>query len=352
MSKRKNQFTGTCLFIGSLVLIGTGCQTTRRPSAIRSSDNSTYLVQVSEDSNSLMWPEGRTAPKNLPNLTTIDGQKKSADSVSLQMRAELLLLGHMSRAATEHARSILKTDFRNVRAMKTLIKSALMERKPHEALGLLNSAIVLAPQDAELLSYEGLANHQLENILMAKSLWNKALMLNPEHIPTLMNLAVLLFQNGLAKQAGAYFDRVLTIQPQHLDALVGRALVQSADGQYEQAILALENILKKTGDQALVLENLANISRYRLKDYKKASQYVERTLALGKADRRSIETAVGMKQELRRLIASQEKHLSDENLRDMAARSAVSNSETRADISNNEPAGKATELEKMEDVLK
>lgn len=346
---RKKQLSLLCVRVCfvALATFTVGCQTTRRPSAIRSADNSALLVQVSQDPSSLMWNEGRFKSSEALKQPTA-AVKSPTDTVALQTRAELSLLGHMTRSASENARAILRHDMRNVKALKSLIKAALIERKPHEALLLTNSAMSVAPQDAELFSYEALAQYQLDNPLYAKALWNKALSLDPLHIPTLMNLGVFLFQNGHSKKAGAHFDRVLALQPQHLDAQVGRALVLSAEGSHDDAVSALEAILKKTGDNALVLENLALISRERLKDYKKASRYVERTLALRSADRRSIETAVGMRQELRRLMAGQEKRLTDENLREMAETPAAEAGEGSGSGSQ----GGSAELQKMEDSIK
>jgi tetratricopeptide (TPR) repeat protein len=353
--RRKNEktFMIFCGFrsIAILSLFAVGCQTTRLPTAVRSSDNSSLVVQVSEDPNSLMWNEGRQKSKDLLNQRQNE-QKSNIDEATLQMRAEVSLLGHMTRTASDHARIMLRSDIRNVRALKILIKSALIERKSHEALALTESALSFAPTDAELYSYEGLAQHQLGKPLYAKALWTKSLSLDPNHIPTLMNLAVLLFQNGHSKKAGAYFDRVLALQPQHLDAQVGRALVMSSEGQSEMAVVALESILQKTGDNVLILENLANISRDRLKDYKRAAGYVDRTLALNKADRRSIETAVGMKQELRKLMAAQEKKLTDENLRELAAKSIQSGVGTATEVPAAESNASSVELQQMEDSLK
>lgn len=345
---RKQQIPLLCVRVCffALASMSVACQTTRWPSAIRSADNSALLVQVSQDPSSLMWNEGRFKNTDALKKST-PSPKNSTDTVALQTRAELSLLGQMTRSASENARAILRHDLRNVKAIKSLIKAALIDRKPHEALLLTGSAMSIAPQDAELFSYEGLAQYQLDNPLYAKALWNKALSLDPLHIPTLMNLGVLLFQNGHSKKAGAHFDRVLALQPQHLDAQVGRALVLSAEGSHDDAIASLEAILKKTGDNALVLENLALISRERLKDYKKASSYVERTLALRSADRRSIETAVGMRQELRRLMAGQEKRLTDENLREMAE-----SPNTASEVANTSSQNGSSELQKMEESIK
>ncbi|MEN9528608.1 MAG: hypothetical protein RI932_481, partial [Pseudomonadota bacterium] len=125
----------------------------------------------------------------------------------------------------------------------------------------------------------------------------------------------------------------------------------SAQGNADSAVVLLESILKKTGENALILENLALISRDRLKDYPRANAYVERTLALGKSDRRVFETAVGMKQELRRLMSSPSKPLNDESLRELAAsdsdQASMGNAATARDA-----AASSSDLSAMEDSLK
>jgi len=309
-------------------------------------------VQVSDDQRSLMW--NNTAPKLDSGLNKSSaGKRATADAATLQAHAEMALLGRMTQSAVENAKAILGTDIRNVKAMKTLIKAALMERKSHEALALSETAQSLSPQDPELFALEGIAQHQLGNVIYAKALWNKTLSLDPLHIPTLMNLGVMLFQNGHINRAGAQFDKVISLVPQHLDAQVGKALVMSAQGQAAEAVAELETILKKTGDTPLILENLALIYRDRLKDYKQAARYVDRALAAGKSDRRTTEMAINMKQELRRLLASQEKQLSDESLREMAAQSAQTSAaagETPAAAGNSQDS--SSELFKLEESIK
>lgn len=254
-------------------------------------------------------------------------------------------------AATQ-AKSILSTDLRNLPAMKILIKEALLEKKPHEAIELCENALLIATQDADLYSLQALAQYQLNYPLYAKALWQKALNLDPLHVASLMNLGLLLFQNGHTEKAGAHFDKILAIAPDHLNALTGRALVMSAQGQSERAISMLEEVLRKKGDNALLLENLALISRDRLKDYKLALKYTERLLALKQTDRRTLETAVSLKQDIKRMIAAQNKTLSDESLREMASASP-SQSATRAE--QEAPQAQqlmSNDLMKMEDFLK
>jgi tetratricopeptide (TPR) repeat protein len=319
--------------------------------AIKSADSSSMIVQVSDDKRSLMWSGQSGAKDKSLKDPRVPARGTDNSIASLQMHAELALVGNSPKAASENARSILRADFKNVRALKTLIKAALLERNHFEAQTLSESALVLAPQDAEIYSLQGLVQLQLNRPLYAKALWKKSLAIDPLHIPTLMNMGVLMFQHGHMASAGAHFEKVLAVVPQHLDAQVGKALVLSAQGNADSAVVLLESILKKTGENALILENLALISRDRLKDYPRANAYVERTLALGKSDRRVFETAVGMKQELRRLMSSPSKPLNDESLRELAAsdsdQASMGNAATARDA-----AASSSDLSAMEDSLK
>lgn len=351
--RMKNKIDASKVLLLSLSLsAAAACQTTRLPTALKNSDHSAMTVQVSDDQRSLMW-NNSSAKADSGFSKNSASQRAAADAATLQAHAEMALLGRMTRTAVDNAKSILGTDIRNVRAMKTLIKAALMERKSHEAITLSQTAQSLSPQDPDLFALEGMAQHQLGHVIYAKALWNKTLSLDPLHIPTLMNLGVMLFQNGHINRAGAQFDKVISIVPQHLDAQVGKALVMSAQGQATEAVVELEGILKKTGDNSLVLENLALICRDRLKDYKKAARYVDRALALGKSDRRSTEMAINMKQDLRRLLASQEKQYSDESLREMAAQSAQQSAAAgEAPAANANSQDASSELFRMEESIK
>jgi tetratricopeptide (TPR) repeat protein len=350
---RNKRIFRTVLFFSVLihVCLFAGCQTTRLPKAVRSADNSSLLLHVSEDPSSLMWNGGRVGNgeiysrlKSSPNQTS--------DPASLQMRAELLLVGRMTRPAADQARTILRRDLHNVRALKTLIKTALIDRKPHEVIALCQMAQEHSPQDAELFSLEGLAHYQLENFVTAKILWNRALARDPVHIPTLMNMGVLLFNNGHFKRAGANFDKVLAVQGEHADALLGRALVRSAEGNSEEAVAALEELMKNHGDNAFVLAQLAQISRDHLKDYKRAARYVERTLGLQNNDRRTLEQAISMKQELKRLMENNDKNYSDETLRRMAEHSSTSSNSAENEMSASQKDIPNSDLQRLEETIK
>lgn len=330
---------------------GTGCQTTRLPKAVRSADNKSLVVQVSSDSSSLLWngrnrSDAKTAARINRSLSS------SGDTAFLQMNAELLLVGGMTKPAAEKARAILRRDMRNTAALKTLIKSAFIERKPHEVIYLCRMAQEYSSQDAELLSLEGLAQFQLENGVSAKILWTRALALDPVHIPTLMNMGVFMLNNGHFKRAGAHFDKVLALQPAHADALTGRALVWAAEGRFAEATAALEDVLSENGDSAFVLLLQSKIAKDRLKDYKLASRSIERLLALRSNDRRTFEQAVVMKQELKQLKDTGGEKYSDEKLLQMAEHSPAERSEPARELTAARPEKRDDELHQLEESLK
>jgi tetratricopeptide (TPR) repeat protein len=167
-----------------------------------------------------------------------------------------------------------------------------------------------------------------------------------------MNMGVFLFNNGHFKRAGAHFDKVLAVQGEHVDALIGRALVRNAEGNSEEAVAVLEELLKKNGENAFVLSQLAQISREHLKDYNRAARYVERTLALQNNDRRTLEQAISMKQELKRLMESKDKNYSDETLRRMAEHSSTASNTTESEMSPSQKENSNSDLQRLEETIK
>jgi tetratricopeptide (TPR) repeat protein len=167
-----------------------------------------------------------------------------------------------------------------------------------------------------------------------------------------MNMGVFLLNNGHYKRAGAHFDKVIAIQAEHSDALVGRALVMSAEGRANEASTALEEVLRKNGDSALVLTLLTQITREHLKDYTRAARYVERMLALQNSDRRTLEQAVTMKQELKRLMETNSKNYSDENLRKMADHSPAASHQAAREVTSAQSDSQNDELHKLEESIK
>lgn len=335
-------------FISAMTLAG--CQTTHAPTVMRSADNKTVAVQVSLDKQSLLWDQ--SLGTDVANKSKKIDASGSTDLNAIQFKGEAALLERNTRAANANAKRMLNHDVRNGAALKIQIKAALIDQKPRTALLLCDNALDSSPQDADLISLKGLAYSQLGQLIIAKAMWNQALRLDPLNIPTLMNLGVLLFNHGHTQRAGAHFDKVLALVPRHKDALLGKALVYSAQGDAQRAVRLLEDVRTNTSESPLVLTNLANIAREHLKDYGLALNYVEKILALKRSDRKSLETAVTLKQDLKRRMAAQKVELSDESLREMAELSAQSAPSVSEHALNQGAIGEENELNRLEESIK
>lgn len=327
-----------------------GCQTTHAPAVMRSADNKHVEVQISLNRKSLMWDQSLGA--EVRKKSTQLSKERRSDLTSLHFLGEAALLERNTLTAKDQAKLILNRDIKNDGAIKIQIKAALIEQKPHAALLLSDNALDVTPQDAELYSLKGLAHSQLGNPIIAKAMWTKALSLDPLNISALMNLGVLFFNAGHVNKAGAHFDKVIAIVPRHQDALLGKALVYSAQGEAQHALQTLETLNKSFGDNPLVLENIANIAKEHLKDYRLAMKYVEKILALKRTDRNSLESAVSLKQELKKRLAAEETQLSDESLREMAevssAQSAVASGQALSQMSLDD----SNEITRLEESIK
>ena len=346
-----NEYFGSLLsFLIISAFATTGCQTTHAPAVVRSADNKHVEVQISLNRQSLMWDQslGAEVSKKSSQLS----KEKRSDLNSIRFLGEAALLERNTLGAKEQAKLLLNRDIKNDSAMKLQVKAALIEKKPHAALLLSDNALDISPQDAEIYSLKGLAHSQLGNSIIAKAMWTKALTLDPLNISALMNLGVLFFNSGHVNKAGANFDKVLALVPKHKDALLGKALVHSAQGEAHHALVTLETLSKSFAENPVVLENMANIAKEHLRDYRLAMKYVEKILALKQTDRNSLESAVALKQELKRRLAADEAKMSDESLREMAevnsSQSALASGQALSQMSLDD----ATELTRLEESVK
>jgi tetratricopeptide (TPR) repeat protein len=297
-----------------------------------------------------MWDQslGAEVSKKSSQLS----KERRSDLNSIRFLAEAALLERNTHAAKEQAKLLLNRDIKNDSAIKIQVKAALLEKKPHAALLLSDNALDISPQDAEIYSLKGLAHAQMGNSIIAKAMWTKALGLDPLNISALMNLGVLFFNSGHVNKAGAHFDKVLAIVPRHQDALLGKALVQSAQGEPQKALVALEAISKEFSTNAVVLENIANVAKEHLKDYRLAMKYVEKILALKRTDRNSLESAVALKQELKKRLAAEETQLSDESLREMAETSSSQSTLTSGQALSQMSLDDSNDISRLEESIK
>jgi tetratricopeptide (TPR) repeat protein len=304
--------------VAALSLAAVACQSSPKSEKVveMSDDGKGATIQLSRDGRSMLAVDLAAAAK------TAREELRSRKELSLALMnsiAELSLLAGDPQMAAREARSLLKRDLKNTDAMKTLIKVAIIQNKPEEAVLLADNAMAVQSRDADILCLKGLASFMTGDPLAARQSWKKALEVNPTHVTAQMNLAALYFHNRNVQHAGAAFEKVLALQPRNPDALVGKSLVLAAQGQAEAARTQLAEVLTRNPKSALVLYNLAILEKERFQNFTAAMEYTERYLAIAKGDRRSTERFIAQREELKMLIAKKQGPMSDKQLREMAA---------------------------------
>jgi tetratricopeptide (TPR) repeat protein len=296
------------------------CATSPKPVAQIAPTGDEVTLQFSRDS--------RSAMSELPAERALESRKelqkrKDFTLETMSSVAELGFLGGKLEEAAEEARAVIKKDFKNAEAMKTLIKVYVFSKQPREALLLADNALQVQPRSPDIIGLKGLAYYFLNDFFSARDLWKKALEIHPGHVPSQMNLAALYFQNQNMAQAGAGFERVLAVQPQNVDAQIGKALVLDLQGQSEQARELLQKVARENPTASLVQFNLAVMERDRFENYEKALEHMENCLKSSPKERSSMERALAAREELRALVAKKKMgKLSDEELRQLAKKSA------------------------------
>ncbi len=326
----------TCKILSIAAFGIVACATSPKPVAQVAPTGDEMTLEFSRDSRSSM--------AELPSERALESRaeilKRKELSVALMASvAELSFLGGKLEEAAEQARAVIKRDFKNAEAMRTLIKVYIFSKQPREALLLADNALQVQPRDADIIALKGLAYYFLNDPFSARDLWKKALEIHPGHVSSQMNLGVLYFQNRNIAQAGACFERVLAVQPQNGDAQIGKALVLDVQGQSAQAKELLLKVARDNGNPPLVQYNLAMIERERFDDYEKALEHIENYLKSAPKERVSVEGALATREELRALVAKKKQgKLSDEELRRLAKKSTQARDAEEAKSPQAKPA--------------
>ncbi len=304
-----------------------GCQSSKGGSSSESTESAEITLQVSHDGQSLLHKrkakEALRAREALMQEAqeTKGGQGATSDPEFLRIVAELSLLGGDVMRAREAARRKLKRDYNDIDAMNLLIRADLAEKKLRSARLLIDNALAIEPRNATTINLRGLVHYAEGKLVEARESWKLAQKYDPTHLPAMMNLAALYFQNKNVGLAGGLFEKVLSLKPDHLDARVGFALVRFTQGDKEQARGMLQQILDSHESSPLVLYNLAVVERDGFQNYAAALAHMEsfvKNATQVQGARQSVERGLAQVQSLKAKIASLNQKLSDEELRSMA----------------------------------
>lgn len=314
--------TGAFGRIGPLaagLLLFVGCASTGPRVAQVSSTGQEMVIELSHDPFSLLVAK---PVQEATGARTALKERKDANELMQASVAELSLLGGNDEQATSDARAMLKKDFRNVHAMRTLTKVLIKQKKYYEAIMMAENSLLVHARDSELMSLKGLAHYYNGDFYEARGAWQDSIKLDPRCVSSLMNLGSLYFANGSHQTAGTYFEKVLAHVPTHLDAQVGKALVLSALSREGEARTRLEVLIKEYPESPLVLYNLAVLERDRFQNFDKSVVYIDKYIKAVESQRDRVERAVAMREEMKVELARKNQALSDAQLRQMAQKSS------------------------------
>lgn len=115
------------------------------------------------------------------------------------------------------------------------IAAALRSKDYEQALQLARSSLQQSPNDAKVLTLEGLALSGLDKPHEALTAYNAALKVSPEYLPALEGAAQIEY-NADSNRASALLNRILKIQPDDPTAHAMLAVISYKDHDCKQAV--------------------------------------------------------------------------------------------------------------------
>lgn len=146
---------------------------------------------------------------------------------------------------------------------------ALARGETDKASARIEGALRQEPQNVEMLNMLGNINNAVHDPVRAEKAYRAALNVQAEYIAARQNLAFLLLDNRQPDLALIEFDRLLAMKPNTGIYQLGRVYALKDCGQYEQALGALNDIDRASGDAQVKAERAALRGRilFNLGDY-------------------------------------------------------------------------------------
>lgn len=133
--------------------------------------------------------------------------------------------------------------YQNAQAGFLVGRGLLAAGRGEEALEMIQHASRLSPANPEYLFWLGTAHWSMGDREMEQLSYRKAVQIDPDYLPVLVNLGHSLLENREPEEALQAYNRVLTIAPNHQIALYNRALAIHLIGNPGQAIAAWKKYL-------------------------------------------------------------------------------------------------------------
>jgi len=122
--------------------------------------------------------------------------------------------------------------------------------------------------------------------------FDKALKINPHHVPSLLGFADGQMRLGSAYEAIPYLDRAIEINPSNIGAIIDRGRCFALEGEFKKAILEFDNVLKIDPANLKALEKKGT-ALIGLEKPREGIVLLEKCLKLGYEDSHSIWNNLG-----------------------------------------------------------
>ena len=169
-----------------------------------------------------------------PRAGGVLGLSASIDDRRVDQATQLLQRGQLDEAEQEF-RALVDAGSSHPRAHANLGAIQLLRGHPGDAIGHLQRALDLCPDDPGVLSNLAVALRSLARFEEALALFRQALSHNPDDPGLLTQLGNLLQELGDAEEGNACFRRAIAVDSHHADAQWGLALGLLHCGQFEEA---------------------------------------------------------------------------------------------------------------------
>jgi predicted O-linked N-acetylglucosamine transferase (SPINDLY family) len=164
----------------------------------------------------------------------------------------------------------------DVSALHDMARRALARGEAKQAIELLQRAVALQPQSADLWCSLGAAHRQVGDFAEAHTVYEQALALKPDYPEVLSNLGEWHLANGQPQQALPWLERALHCAPNFFQARINKTATLFEMGLFEPARTLAEQIVADEPLSAEALLNLGNVlvhtgkTKQGVKCYKKA----------------------------------------------------------------------------------
>jgi len=185
-------------------------------------------------------------------------------------------------------------------ALSLLGQSLFYLERDHEAIGVLERALVLDPKQPVALRFRGLVAMYGNELEEAESYLAGALRVAPAHPPTLSDHARVLELLGRPEEALAALELATDLEPDRVEAHARLGAIHAEMGRHEEAVKHLEVAAAVTTEDPDLLYNLGQ-SRQLLGDDVGALEAFLETLRITPDDPQAIAKAIQQYQALGRV---------------------------------------------------